>query len=109
MKNFHYSFSDADIKTLVCTLSVMPLVHLDGVSAPQQAINDSCCASAIEKLTAYRTDFHPNEARVMAVSLKLSNLILKDEIIVDTEIKKTLSPYMFSINRLLPIFSSIFD
>lgn len=109
MKNFEYSFSDSDIKTLLCTLSVMPLVRPDGVSDTQQSINDSCCASAIEKLTAARTDFQPNEIRVMSASLILSDMILKGDIEAYAEIKKTLSPYIFSINRLLPIFISIFD
>ncbi len=109
MKKFNYSFSDTDIKTLVCTLSVMPLIPFDGVSDVQQSINDSCCASAVEKLSSYRTDFHPNEVRVMAASLELSDLILKGEIEASAEIKKTLSQFMFSINRLLPVFVSVFD
>ena len=109
MKKFNYSFSDSDVKTLICTLSVMPLVELDGVSDVQQSINDSCCASAVEKLTAFRTDFIPNEVRVMSASLELADLILKGDIEVDSEIKKKLSQYLFSINHLPPIFSSIFD
>lgn len=109
MKSFQYSFSDTDIKTLICTLSVMPLVRLDGVSDVQQSINDSCCASAIEKLSSYRTDFHPNEVRVMAASLELSDLILKGDIEASAEIRKTLSQFIFSINRLLPVFASAFD
>lgn len=87
----------------------MPLVHLNDVSDIQQSINDSCCASAIKKLTAARTDFHPNETRVMYASLILSDMILKGDIEAYAEIKKVLSPYIFSINRLLPIFISIFD
>ena len=109
MKNFEYSFSDSDIKTLLCTLSVMPLVRPGGVSGVQQSINDSCRASAIEKLTTAHTDFHPDEIRVMSASLILSDMILKGDIEAYSEIKKMLSPYTFSINRLLPIFISIFD
>lgn len=109
MKNSQYSFSNTDIKTLLCTLSVIPLVQLDNISDIQQSINNSCCASAAEKLSSYRTDFHPNEVRVMASSLELSDLILRGEIEASEEIRKTLSQFMFSINRLLPVFAFVFD
>lgn len=109
MKKFNYSFSDSDVETLILTLSVMPLVELGDVSSIQQSINDSCCTSAIEKLNSSRTDFIPNESHVMYASLKLADCILKGEIEVDSKTKKKISQYLFSINRLLPIFSSIFD
>lgn len=109
MKNFNHTFSESDVKTLVHTLSVMPLVQLEGVSDVQQSTNNSCCSSAMEKLTDSRTDFIPNEIRVMAASLQLADLILRGDIEIELDVKKLLSQYIFSINRLLPIFTSIFD
>lgn len=108
MKNFNYSLTNSDINTLLCTLSIMPTIEVDGVTDVQHDINTSCCLSAIEKLLNQRTDFHPNEVRVMAVSLSLADAILKDKISTNSETKCKLSQYIFSINRLLPIFDSIF-
>lgn len=109
MKKFSYSFTESDVKTFLCTLAVMPTIEFEGVSEVQQNINESCCMSAIEKFLNGRTDFHPNEARVMAVSLNLADAILKGEIDAEPEVKKELSQYIFSINKLLPIFRAIFD
>lgn len=109
MKSFNYSFSESDVKTFLCTLSIMPQIDFDGIPESQKDINDSCCLSAIEKLLNSRTDFHPNEVRVMAVSLDLSDAILQGELEASEEIKNELSPYVFSIKKLLPIFDVLFD
>lgn len=109
MKHFNYSFTNNDIETLLITLSVLPNIEIDDVSEVQQNINDRCCFSAIDKLSAHDANFHPNEIRVMAVSLMISDQILRNEFVTSQEIKSELSKYMFTINKLLPIFSAAFD
>ncbi|CAM4368588.1 MULTISPECIES: hypothetical protein [Bacteria] len=108
MKHFNHMFTDDDILTLTCTLTALPLIHMDGVSETQQSINDACCKSALEKLINHQTDIIPNETKVIAVSLIAADMILKGELEVDSSIRELFVPYRFSINRLRPIFEEIF-
>lgn len=110
MKNFVHEFSDEDISTLLCTLSTYSTVNTDDMCGDvQQQINIACCESAIEKLIYKRTDFLPNEVRMMAVSLTVANMALKGQLQVDEKTKKEYYDHLFSINRLHPIFDKIFD
>lgn len=108
MKRISYNFSSGDIETLKCTLSILPLVELDEIPPTQQAINDACCASAMEKLLTHQ-QLLPNEVKVVALSLIVADMILKNELDVDSSLKSQCAPYVFSINHMLPVFSSIFD
>lgn len=109
MKNFTYSFTEGDIQALLCTLSVFSSLELDEVSKVQQSINNACCLSAIEKLANRDMDFAPNEIKVMAASLMCADLILKNKFSVHDEIKSDITKHIFTVNKLLPIFSSVFD
>ncbi len=105
MKHFSYAFSSGDVETLKFTLSILPLIDLEEVPPVQQEINNACCVSAMKKLLTHQP-FSPNEIRVMALSLIIANMILKNELDVDSSMKSQCTSYIFSINHLLPIFSS---
>lgn len=109
MKHFNYRLSDGDIETFLFTLSIMPSIKFDGVSPEQEQLNFESCVSAGEKLAARNANVLPDEIRVMAISLEIASLILSGEIDVDDDIKAECSQYRFSINKLLPIFSKIFE
>lgn len=108
MKKISYTFSKGDVDALTCTLSLLPLVEFDEIPEYQQKINDTCCLSAIQKLKTHQ-NFEPNELKVIALSLIVADLILKNQLEVDISLKNQYAPYLFSINHLLPVFRSVFD
>ncbi len=108
MKKFHYELSHEDIETFLCTLTVCLNIRMDGTSDCQHLINCACCESAIEKLENCQLNMTPNELRMMSVSLNVANMILNGTLDANYEEKKLCTNYIFSINRLMPIFDDIF-
>lgn len=110
MKNLSHEFLQSDIDTFIFTLELFLSTDMsEYTSEAQQLINESCSYSAIEKLLTHNTEFHPNEIRVMATSLICADMVLKGTLSASDDTRKRCSEYCFSINRLLPIFHSIFD
>ncbi len=109
-KHFHHDFSPADIETFLCTLAAYTEIDFDDdiVGEAQNAINVSCCSSAIEKLLNMDINFHPNEIRMMASSLTVADMAMKGQLDVSDEIKNRYYQHVFSINRLLPKFDKLF-
>lgn len=108
-KTFSYSFSESDIDIILFTLSIFPSLNLEDTIV-QANINCQCCISAGEKLISHRTDITPNELRVIAASLKAAQLIAQGVYHVDDEnTKNKCNSYLFSINKLVSIFSGLFS
>lgn len=110
MKKFKYAFSDMDRDTFICTLTVYIEDFNDlYTTKAQNQINSSASLSAIQKLLKKGTNFTPNEIRMMSVSLMVADMVLKGQLNASDEVKKLFSQHIFTINKLLPIFSKIID
>lgn len=108
MKTINFNISKSDVETLLFSLSVLPSIVLEEVNNIQHEINTSCCLSSSEKLIHRNTDFIPNEIRVMYLSLKAVQLINIGELDCDIDTKKDCSKYIFTVNKLIAYFESIF-
>lgn len=105
MRISNYKLTPDDIETLIKTLSVMLLNDFGFEDSDEQsAVNNLLCTSSIQKLSSGIKDFQPDEIRVMYVSLLLADNILKGYTSADDESKQLIQPYIFSINKLLPVF-----
>lgn len=109
MKHIDYSFSNSDIDTILFTLSILPSLDLEETEA-QAIINYQLCNSAIEKLTTNpNIDISSNEFRIIFASLQAAQLIIKDELSVDSETKSECCKYIFSVNKLVSILEPYFS
>ena len=108
MKHINYSFSNEDVVTICFTLSILPELELEE-SDEQADINYLLCNSAAEKLSNQQTNISANEFRVIYSSLLAAQMINRGELIVDAELRKECSNYLFSINRLVSAFSKQFE
>lgn len=104
MKKQIYELTNSDIETLLYTLTLIPMFDDLCDSEAQKEINVTCCASAAEKLAYHRDNFTPNEFRVMSASLQLADMITRGQIAADAETKRECSQYIFTVQKLLPVF-----
>ena len=104
MKHISYSFSNSDIEAITFALTVLPSLGIEETEA-QAAINYQCCCSAGEKLLKHDTNIAPNEFRVILASLQAVQLINQGELEVDQETKQKCSSYLFTVNKLVSVFS----
>lgn len=109
MKKINYNFSNEDVETIIFCLKIIPFVKFDDVNPVQQSINLSLCYSALEKLSARDLEaITPNEVRIMMISIDVAQLIISNQLPyeilegADTD----LTPYIFSVNKLINGFCS---
>lgn len=112
-KSFNYELSESDIKALLTTLTVMdellPVVNIPELDELTKLQCSTFGKQAIERLSNFSTLISYNELSAIHVSLQLASLINRDDVSVDDYSKKLCSQYIFSINKLLPIFDSFFS
>lgn len=107
MKKLVYELTKSDVETLLYTLTLIPKFDNLHDSDAQKSINIACSVRAVEKLAYQRDDFTPNEFRVMSSSLLLADMIIRGQITADAETKRECSQYIFTIQKLLPVFDTV--
>ena len=108
MKHINFNFSSSDVKTIIFSLSLIPLSKDLAKNEAQASINNTLALSASDKLINHRTDLIPNEFRVIYVSLQYVQLINQGVIHADDEVKKECCNYLFSVNKLVSAFEKQF-
>lgn len=106
MKNFSYSFTEADIKAITYALSILPSMNIEQNDA-QAEINYQLCISAGTKLIKHKNNFSANEVRIIYCSLQAVQLINSGKLNADADVKKECANYFFTINKLLSDFESL--
>lgn len=106
------NLSNTDIEAILCAL---PLVAEVSAGSPQQdELNAIMCASAAQKLSSHSTSLLPNEVRVISAAITIAVLLLSGQSSdmlsgVDPSRKAELSKYLFTLNRLDPLFQDLAD
>lgn len=106
MKHITYSFSDSDIEAITTSLTLLPSYGFISNDISDMAF--SLSASVGIKLISHES-LSNHEASLIALSIDCAYKALRDEITIDEESVKKLQPYLFTINKLEPIFSSLLD
>jgi len=111
--SFNHELSVSDIKTLLTTLTVMdevlPIVDIPELDEFTKLQCSSFGKQAVEHLSDLSTQLSNNELSAIHVSLQIADLINHSDVSVDDYSKKLCSQHIFSINKLLPIFDSLFS
>lgn len=108
MKHVRFNFSNSDIKTIIFSLSLIPLTENYAKTEAQATINNALALSAMDKLTNLRTDLILDEYRVIYVSLEYVQLINQGVIYANDDVKKECCSYLFSVNKLVSVFEKQF-
>lgn len=105
MKNIKFSLDDNDIKAISCALSVLPSYDFFD-SFPPQLI--SMPTNIILKL--HQKQHLDNQSLyLIAIAVDSAYKALRDEITVEQDAVSELRPFLFSINKLFPVFSPLLD
>lgn len=101
-----YQLSQSDIETIIFSLNTFLTSDLEELEDNdiQHNINSELCLNVLSKLSNLETNFSINEIRIISCSLELISAIIKGQLICDNEVKKECYKYIFSINKLIPIF-----
>ena len=102
MKNIQYNLSDSDIRALCYILEVMPSYNF---IEEDNEINFSIslAASIVQKLICHKSLSH-QETSFLAFALDCAFKALRNEISLSKDLLNGLYPYMFTINKLHPVF-----
>lgn len=98
-----YALTFEDVSALGPALSLIP--YFPAESEAQTELNNSLALSVLNKLKRLRTDFSPNEYRIIYASVSLAKGYLSGHIHleVDSELRAELSKHFFTYNRLEPL------
>lgn len=109
MYHLNYSFSASDIKAVTAALSV--LTEYDFVTDAEIDMLSSLAMSLIAKLNfSGRLDQMSNrESYVIALAIDSAYRALKNEYELDEESKAELRDYIFTYNKLEPLFSPLLE
>jgi hypothetical protein len=107
--HLNYSFSASDIKAVTAALSV--LTEYDFVTDAEIDMLSSLAMSLIAKLNfSGRLDQMSNrESYVIALAIDSAYRALKNEYELDEESKAELRDYIFTYNKLEPLFSPLLE
>lgn len=107
MKNFTYSLSESDVKAILCTLEVMPSYGFYETESENDLVKYLSISSGM-KLIAHE-QWNNREIAYVALAIDNAFKALRSENSADDEIVSTLRPYLFTINKLHPVFSPYLD
>lgn len=112
-KSFTYQLSDSDVKTILTTLLVMDEVLFEiDIPGLDESTKLRCSIfgkKASESLLDFSKQISFNELSSIHISLQIANMINHGDILVDNYSKNLCSQFVFSINKLLPVFDSFFS
>lgn len=105
MKNT-YSFTQSDVSAITTALTVLPAYEFFASDIAEAAL--AVAASADSKLIK-QEPLTKRECVLIALSIDNAYKALRNEIDLDSEYIARLRPYLFTYNKLQPIFASFLD
>ena len=106
MKTINYSFSNSDIEAVTSALEALAYYSFfDDEPDGQEKLFDIIQSVGIKLLSHSPLD--QKDAYYIAFSIDCAYKSLRDELSIEDEGKQIISPYIFTINKLQPIFSPI--
>lgn len=105
MKKPVINLTSSDIEVIQYALSLLPMLDYD-LSDAQQFTNNSLCTSCLEKISNNMQNFSLNETRVIYCALGAMNEIIQNEFDIEPEIIARCQSYLFTVNKLLPLFEA---
>ena len=106
MKTVKYSLSQGDVEAISAALSILPAY--DFAIGQNAEVLFSLCASAGSKLISHKP-LTNQEMGIVALAIDSAYKALRDEISIDEESKSEIREYLFTYNKLLPVFSPLLD
>lgn len=103
MNNTHFNLTETDIKALTYALEIMSAYGF-AKSDREAEISFALSSSAGQKLIL-RKPLSDREVYFVSLAVDCAFKALRDEISLDSEYRSGLFPYMFTINKLHPIFA----
>ena len=107
MNNVRYNLSDSDVKALCYALEIMPSYGFFESKA-EADLSVSLAASAGQKLIFHKP-LSNRETYFVALAVDCAFKALRDEMSLGEKELAGLRPYMFTINKLQPIFSPLLN
>lgn len=107
MKKIHFNLSSDDVKALCCTLEVMPAY--DFLENDIEADLSLTLASSSGRKLILHEQLTNRETCFVALAVDCAFKALRGELSLDEEGLSVLRPYMFTINKLHPVFSPLLN
>ena len=109
-EKFSYSLNSADGKAILAALPLVLIYSEIVYSDAQYEINARVGQSVMEKLLNGKADFLPNEIRIMGCAVFIAYDVLRGDLPLDLtdEERNAITPYLFTYNKLYPIFEQYF-
>lgn len=107
MKNINFNLSESDVKALCYALEIMPSYGFIEDDA-EADLSFALAASSGQKLLLHQ-QLSNREACFVALAVDCAFKALRGEMSISEEELSGLRPYMFTINKLQPIFSPLLN
>lgn len=107
MKNFNFNLSDEDVRAITCALEVMPSYGCYDTEEEANAVY-MLSASSGKKLIMHQ-QLSNRETFYVALAVDNAFKALRGEITVADDAVASLRPYLFTINKLHPVFAPLLD